>query len=667
VDNETVSLSLDFQTINIDTIKDFFNQYVKTYLPYSGNKVYDAIIDNLAEYYFNQLYNVIPQKSKELFDNLNISTTDIYDKFLIAIGLPQDLIRKMSYIDKNIFLRTLSDFERYKSSLSFVTNLGEAYSQLNKVNIYELYIDYDATLLKPWILKPVNIYKHREVDLNLTSLDYETIYNLVPSLLVDTNQLDICRSEESIILPLKTNLLFLNYDLAQHVSLLYDLIVAIFLREYRENNIDIYFVNTSKTSSLKAIYYAWYYLMTRYYDTTWDTLPLSFVLRFAYGDDVMSFPYTINDIDKLIAEYDNIETATQRDNFYKTRLADVFGTYFTVTTTTDSSGMLSVLALLDPDLAVYLDNRISTIEDSDKQKLEINIILTEIYNSLGLYVQTCGITNFTKYSNYLLSYLPQITVRPEDTTTYLILDSVKPYHTQLYTESKTGIKCNDKFNSVWLSDMFDFLMTINGIASAVTLSSKYHFLNTYETKDSTLTVISYLMSTLFKYLQYDDVSISDLPPEFFIEAPGVSAITLSSINYFTNAYKTKDGTLTIIDSILPLFKYLQSDNINISDLLSSFSIEAPGVSAITLSSINYLLQKYLIKDTMDIASALSRCLIQLLQTDDVNINELLSTTNKVPGSSSVVLSFKNSFLDKFVTTGSDNVNIVDDYVITKIP
>jgi hypothetical protein len=175
------------------------------------------------------------------------------------------------------------------------------------------------------------------------------------------------------------------------------------------------------------------------------------------------------------------------------------------------------------------------------------------------------------------------------------------------------------------------------------------------------------MSTLFKYLQYDDVSISDLPPEFFIEAPGVSAITLSSINYFTNAYKTKDGTLTIIDSILPLFKYLQSDNINISDLLSSFSIEAPGVSAITLSSINYLLQKYLIKDTMDIASALSRCLIQLLQTDDVNINELLSTTNKVPGSSSVVLSFKNSFLDKFVTTGSDNVNIVDDYVITKIP
>jgi hypothetical protein len=70
---------------------------------------------------------------------------------------------------------------------------------------------------------------------------------------------------------------------------------------------------------------------------------------------------------------------------------------------------------------------------------------------------------------------------------------------------------------------------------------------------------------------------------------------------------------------------------------------------------------------MDIASALSRCLIQLLQTDDVNINELLSTTNKVPGSSSVVLSFKNSFLDKFVTTGSDNVNIVDDYVITKIP
>jgi len=251
------------------------------------------------------------------------------------------------------------------------------------------------------------------MSLNVDDIPYATLYNAVPSLLLSESQLTELYSNEQLILPIKSNLMLLDSSLASDVSILYDIIVAIFLHEYKEDYIDIYFKDSAKTVQLKTLYYLWYYLLTRYYGIPWTAFAAQPMLRFLYEDVTFptfigSTPTTISELDKIIDRYDSIEivsTATRdydncrtlRDEFYKD-IADSFYT-FSEASATDDTNMYNELLILNSALITYIDDRITNT--SIGKQAEINLILTEIYSSLLLWASTySGDIYFSQYVDY---------------------------------------------------------------------------------------------------------------------------------------------------------------------------------------------------------------------------------------------------------------------------
>jgi len=197
------------------------------------------------------------------------------------------------------------------------------------------------------------------------------------------------------------------------VSMLYDIIVAIFLHEYQDNYIDIYFKDGAKTIQLKTLYFLWYYLLTVYYGIPWTAFANNVMLRFIYSDIefpafIGSTPTTIDNLDKIIERYDDIgivstslrdydNSRTLRDKFYED-IADAFYNVSNSSEITDIN-MRNDLLITDPSLVTYIDDRLATT--SIGKQGEVNLILTEIYSSLLLYASTY--TNdmyFSKYVDY---------------------------------------------------------------------------------------------------------------------------------------------------------------------------------------------------------------------------------------------------------------------------
>ena len=444
----------------LDDIKNFFNTYIKPFAPYREEKVYDTLINNLVEYYYNQAYFNIPQELKQIFEEVDFHGPGIYDKLLIAIGVPSEIITNISLSDKIIFLKTLSDFERYKGTISFFQKVIRSFS--DRISIYELFIDLEG---ENWVFKPVKIYLHDDMDLNVQSIPYATIRNEIPSLILNEEQLTAMYEEEKLILPIKSNLILLDNDMVSDASVLYDVIIAIFLHTYKDSYVDVYFSDNSKTVQLKTIYFLWYYLITEYYQIPWTSFSLTSLLRFIYSDVnfplfIGSTPTTIDNLYQIIDRYDNIKilNSTERDYDNCRRLRDEFYSdissafyEYADSSAVTSTDMYNELIVMNYPLITYINDRIESTVIG--KKAEINTILSEIYSSLILYASTyAGDIYFSQYVDYFLRYLPQIIINPEQTTSYTILYNLKPYHVELYSSYNTGVRIHDKFNQIFIDD-----------------------------------------------------------------------------------------------------------------------------------------------------------------------------------------------------------------------
>ena len=479
-DNEYVS----FSPLTLEDVRNFFNSYIKPFAPYSEEKIYDTLINNLVEYYYNYLYFSVPNSLKQFFEEANFGAIEIYDKLLIAIGVPKEIIYNLSVTNKIIFLKTLADFERYKGTVSFFQKVANAFS--DRISIYELFIDREGT---NWVFKPVVIYQHSDMDCRLDSIPYATIYNSVPSLLVSEEQLEALYEEEKLILPLKSNILLFDNDLVTDVSILYDVIVAVFLHTYKDNYLDIYFQDQSLAVQLKTVYFLWYYLLTRYYNVTWTAFAARGLLRFVYSDlgfplFIGTTPTTIDNLQSIIDRYNDIEivNASDRDydNCQKLRdelfkdISEAFYTFDNSDATTYND-MFNELLIENAQLITYIDDRINSSHIGQKE--EINLILNEIYSSLLLYASTySGDSYFDQYVDYFLRYLPQILVSPDKTVSYTILYNLKPYHVEIYSIWESGIRCSDKFNQVFIDDesLLRFIYRLS-LASVLSFSVDYLF------------------------------------------------------------------------------------------------------------------------------------------------------------------------------------------------
>lgn len=447
VENQYIGLS----PLTKDDIVKFFEDYIKPYAPYNGNKIYNTLMNSIVNNYCTSLYTQVPKDLKTLYEDANINVASVYDNLLTAIGVPDKIIKKISFSDKMIFLQSLNDFMRYKGTLSFVQKVAESFNE--RMNIYELYIDYDEPT-SSWVFKPINIFKHDDLDLDLDDIPYNDVYQTIPSFLVNEESLDEMKSNDQLVLPIKSNLLFLDSDLSTDISLLYDVIVAIFLHTYKDEFIEIYFKDTSKTCRLKNFYFLWYYLLTEYYGIAWTAFDFSWLLRISYDDIgfpsvIGTTPTTIENLATIIDTYDKINSLSTRDKFYN----DIETAFlsFRNSDAKTATDIYNELLISNPDLITYIDDRINSASNKSD---EINTILTEMYSSLTLFSATFTGTDiyFSEYVDYFLKYLPQIIIKPDKTTTYTILYNLKPYHVDLYSVYKADIRCKDKFNQIYIDD-----------------------------------------------------------------------------------------------------------------------------------------------------------------------------------------------------------------------
>jgi len=590
---DITSTNREISSLSIENIREYFNTYIKPFAPYREEKAYDTIINNLIEYYYHHTYINIPLELKKIFEESNIESSNIYDKLLVAIGVPLDIIKNISLHNKLIFLKSLSDFERYKGSILFFQKVCDSFQ--DKISVYELYIEYSQN---GWILKPVPIYIQPSMSVYEEEIPYSTVYNSIPSLLLNEEQLNSLYAEEKLVLPIKSNLVLLHNDLSSDVSLLYNLIISIFLHTYKDNYLDVYFSDSVFPTQLKTLYFLWYYLITNYFDVTWSGFSPIHILQFIYSDigfpsSVDFIPTTIDNLSQIIDRYNNIviehaanrdidNTLQLRDDLY-TDIANAFYTYSGANTVTLTE-MYDALVIENFSLISYIQNRIDT--SSYEKKQEINNILTEIYSSLLLYSSSYTDDNyFTLYVDYFLKSLPQILISPKKTTSYTILYNLKPYHVDLYNISNTGIYCQDKFNQIFYNDEKDlkFLYQLT-LCNLFTIADELSFSFSLNLESPISILDSYLINFIFPILE-DYTFIEDILISSLIEISSqVSKLEISSDNLFNIVYNSDDSFSIIANlnfnigfiiedsSILLDFDFLNCIDIVVVPFLDSFYI-----------------------------------------------------------------------------------------------
>ncbi len=529
-----------------EDIVEFFDKYIREFTVYKDDKLFQGISNYLVDYYYDDTYNNIPYELKTLYEDQELEPA-VYDKFLIAIGVPQDVINKLSYREKIVFLQSLSDFRRYKGTIEFITKIGVSFN--DTFNVYELYIDYNEND-QEWCFKPVIIYNDNNLKVVQEKLTYEEVYDAIPSFLVPKEQLENRRINNQISLPIKSNILLLDQQIVDDISLINNLIISTFVKDYGNTYINVYFSEDQFSLDFKTIFYTWYYLASRYYGTSWNKLnPLLYVLQFEEYNN----PYSIFDLKDIIAEYNELENTRDIHQFYE----KTFGYFqqYLQSEDRDLDDMKLYLSNLDSSFAVYLENRIDESLDSKK---EIDLVINDILNSL-LYYRDSYVTSaaestndpFLEYFDYFLSSLPQLTINPEDTTSYTLIYNFKPYHTELLSTISNVLTSNDKFNSVVPVDENWFHFEMIKYEMLQMMDERYFDMSIFKSSDLNL-------RSIFN-VNFDLNTIDDLEKQigeplrdmllleaiaFAVETQAGSAVNLSSFKKSVDIAKLAMSSLT---------------------------------------------------------------------------------------------------------------------------
>lgn len=541
-----------------EQIKEYFAKYIETYPAYKRDKLFNGLINYLVDYYYDDLYNKVPNELKMLYEDQELQS-NVYDKFLIAIGVPKQVINKLSFNEKIIFLKSLSDFRRYKGTVDFIRKIGKSFD--DTFNVYELYIDYDH-VSNEWVFKPVIIYKDTDLKEVRDKIPYQEVYDELPNFLIHQEQLENLRQNNKVTLPIKSNILLLDEQIVTDISLMRNLIISTFLKDYKDNYINIYFSDGQHSLKIGTIYYAWYYLACRYYNTPWIKVPGStYMLQF---DDFRN-PFSVYDLSNLMSEYESLSSNQEIDLFYKNNFEPF--AQFIQSENMAVEDMADRLGNQNSAFSDYLQQRIT---DSVDQQKEINSVINEIYNSLIYYRDTYGVgigaslnDPFIEYFDYFLESLPQLTIDPKDTTSYILIYNFKPYHTELLSNVSNVLTYKDKFNNVMLSDSKWFHFEMIKYELLGLIDERYLQLELYKSSDIKI-VSNY--ETINMTLRYDDnleEQIGDVAGDMLlleyivtsIEQKGASTIAISDVKKSVDVIKDAASSLNyqslfkIIDGI----------------------------------------------------------------------------------------------------------------------
>jgi hypothetical protein len=499
--------------LNFEDLKEYFEKFFIDYAPYRSNKVYSTIIDNLLKSYFDSSYNEIPSVFKSAFENQQIPI-EFYDNILLSVGFNHEILNKISYKDKEILLKSFTDFNKYKGTLNQIQKIASDFEE--EINLYELLIDFRTVFIpyynvtfykgmdyiivenefiydnlrindyinipddpnsyrliikkdeefnkiyidrpfeidsdiesitikninvKRWVFVPDLIYSGEKVKNQVLNkfLDYESIYNETKKYFISIEYLEANKND--LILPIKSNLIFLDYKKFREINTLNHLISTILLKEYRKSRLVLYFKDGNYLTDLERIYKLWYYVIFRFYNKgiTTNGLPNP---KLIFSIDSPYLNLKPEHIPTILSEYNNIQTQHEASLFYKKYISDKFSplTNYGEDITIEQFKLL-IENEIGLDLFNYVEDRIFTAQGIDSN-FECDFILDEIRSS----ILTWAYSNSIDHIDYLLNSLSYISTSIDLSPTYNLILFLKPYHVELIKESNEILEINEKFD-----------------------------------------------------------------------------------------------------------------------------------------------------------------------------------------------------------------------------
>jgi len=310
---------------------------------------------------------------------------------------------------------------------------------------------------------------------------------------VTENELEYLYQRQEIILPIKTNLLLVDFFLSYNNSSTYkQLLNTIVLNHYKDNTVTLYFYDnladlsldkycqdiyqSSNTIifdnssiefklSLSQLIKLYYYVYLKYYNVEFGIIPL---MQMPIITESSSFPYLISDLDRLINDYNNIQNVDDMTKYFNLYIRNPFLCYCqtnTELTVIDLENILiSESPLIMKSIIEYINKRIETNASLTKLN-NYKSILDEIKYSFITHIYNLSNSTYNSYLFDILFSLPTIIQRDNETTYYKMLYEYKPFHTQLISNYRIRVVSDDKMNIITQDD--DFANKISDIKPSI--------------------------------------------------------------------------------------------------------------------------------------------------------------------------------------------------------
>jgi len=493
-----------------ENLKDYFEKYIENYAPYSDSDVHSAIVTYLKNSYFLDTYCDIPKSFKKAFENQMIDQS-MYNYRLLSEGLPESILKTLTITEKKILIKSFTEYHKFKSTIYFLKKIT---SQLNNdLAVYELYIDRRDD---KWCFVPSLVYIGNNISNPSTvvidyPINYASIYHAADFYYITENELNNLYTNSQLSLPIKTNLLLIDFFISYTSSTLFKTFIhSIVLNHYKDYIMTIYFYEipsnaedkfcTSQQQSSISIFdetsyevklsvsqfvKLYYYIYLKYYNEDFNVIPFTncSIINFASP----TFPYTISDLPNILAEYESIQNVTDSNNFYNTYIYNNFIMNCQLTHQFTVFDLYQMLISEDTNvfipLLAYIDDRMSRYLSINKNTI-YRSILDEMRSSFTTFIYSVD----EEYRNFLLEFLHELPIIQPidyDNSYYGLLIEYKPFHTQLISNYRIRVQSLDYDNLItpnalnFIDKILSFDVSTNNISdiNQAFIQNKYEISN----------------------------------------------------------------------------------------------------------------------------------------------------------------------------------------------
>lgn len=451
--------------MNSEDIKLFFENYIKDYLPYKNEELYQSLSKIIFEDYLNEIYIDDPKEFKDMFEK-SVMPQEVYDNLLIGIGLPKYIVNTLNSWDKQLFIEHLSNFYQNKGSIQIIKDILLTYD--NNISVYELYLTYENGL---WVFKPKCVHYDGITEKLVNNFSFQEVYRKSLHFFINETQLESMRINNDIVLPLKTNLLMLDFENNTSVSLINGIVLSAFMKQYKNHTITITFDSDFFNVSLSLINTLWFYLITAYFNHSWGTLNNT-LLYFDYKNAPNK--HNIYNIESIIDDYDKIDTESNNfrheiDDYYFSNFIKYYETDLEINNNLTEHDLFNYIFNNHPALAKYIEKQLDIFD----KNYYIEKLLSEIYYMVHKYFKQTNDHYLQKYGFEWLNYLPKLNLSLDQTAEYMLLQEMAPKHTEIINNQFSGLSINDKFNTIAMNVEFDLEYSSGPYTSSVVMSDSY--------------------------------------------------------------------------------------------------------------------------------------------------------------------------------------------------